>query len=511
MEHVDVQGGRWDILARAAMLLTLLTSPSLAFPQTTIQPPGAQLGGDAISHRVALYEGKGGASCSHFLDGVLAWKRRGGDWVDNKGVLHGPSAYSVATRGKGSMSWNVLALVDHWLKTGRTRGEFFIRTTEGSGYAELKSREASNPGERPILVLEFSDGRRESLEPTADTYLSCSTYTSLGQGDVLVVTPQQPALLEFRLPAAVGGTVLKKAQLMLSERRGNGNIRIGVFETAIPDFPNEPVQRGIAAGFPNDAGIDQHPDVVFATGFDERTSWRSRWGKESAGNEIEVVGDDPVRHFDPLSGKALRVNLKKGSNYGADLRFYLNNSGAEPDELYFRYYVRLANDWSPNIDGGKMPGLAGIYGKAGWGGRRANGDDGWSARGSFMQAFPVDHPMHGLTQLGSYVYHADMKSYFGDGWNWPGALLTRDRWYCVEQHVRLNRPGSNDGVLRVWLDGRLVMNRTDIRFRTSDRLHIEMAWLNIYHGGTAVSPIDQHLYIDNVVLARRYIGPMPKR
>ena len=32
--------------------------------------------------------------------------------------------------------------------------------------------------------------------------------------------------------------------------------------------------------------------------------------------------------------------------------------------------------------------------------------------------------------------------------------------------------------------------------------------MNVYHGGTAVSPYDQHLYIDNVVVARQYIGPM---
>jgi len=44
--------------------------------------------------------------------------------------------------------------------------------------------------------------------------------------------------------------------------------------------------------------------------------------------------------------------------------------------------------------------------------------------------------------------------------------------------------------------------------RTVDRLHIESAWLNVFHGGVARSPYDQHLYIDNVVVARRYIGPL---
>ena len=41
-----------------------------------------------------------------------------------------------------------------------------------------------------------------------------------------------------------------------------------------------------------------------------------------------------------------------------------------------------------------------------------------------------------------------------------------------------------------------------------DRLKIEQLWMNVYHGGKAPSPYDQHLFIDNVVIAREYIGPM---
>ena len=32
--------------------------------------------------------------------------------------------------------------------------------------------------------------------------------------------------------------------------------------------------------------------------------------------------------------------------------------------------------------------------------------------------------------------------------------------------------------------------------------------MNVYHGGTRPSPCDRHLYIDNVVIAEKYIGPM---
>ena len=58
------------------------------------------------------------------------------------------------------------------------------------------------------------------------------------------------------------------------------------------------------------------------------------------------------------------------------------------------------------------------------------------------------------------------------------------------------------------MEGRLAFEKTDIRFRDVDTLKIEQIWMNVYHGGKAVSPSDQHLFIDNVVIAKKYIGPM---
>lgn len=116
--------------------------------------------------------------------------------------------------------------------------------------------------------------------------------------------------------------------------------------------------------------------------------------------------------------------------------------------------------------------------------------------------------MAGLTQLATYAYFMDMPAINGEHWIWSGALLQRNRWYCIEQQVQLNHPGRADGHMRAWVDGRLVLDRSSVRFRDMSSLRIETAWFNVFHGGTAVSPHDQHLYVDNVVLARRYIGPV---
>ncbi|MCA9195762.1 MAG: hypothetical protein KDB03_28530 [Planctomycetales bacterium] len=96
--------------------------------------------------------------------------------------------------------------------------------------------------------------------------------------------------------------------------------------------------------------------------------------------------------------------------------------------------------------------------RAGWGGRKVDGTDGWSARGLFKGQ------KNGRTPIGFYCYHADMRGKYGDNWVWEDNGFTgleNNRWYSVEQHVRLNTPGKNDGVLRAWVDDKLVLNQAN--------------------------------------------------
>ena len=72
----------------------------------------------------------------------------------------------------------------------------------------------------------------------------------------------------------------------------------------------------------------------------------------------------------------------------------------------------------------------------------------------------------------------------------------------------MNTPGEHDGIIQAWVDGYLVYERHNWRWRDVPTLRIERVWMNFYHGGKEVAPSDGHLYIDNVVVAANYIGPM---
>jgi len=220
---------------------------------------------------------------------------------------------------------------------------------------------------------------------------------------------------------------------------------------------------------------------------------------------VSVVGADAERGFEPWRGKALRIKVSEGGHYGASLQYeFKKKTGSEPEEIYFRYYLRFGDDWDPQR-GGKLPGIGGTYGRAGWGGRPSDGRNGWSARGQF------NGRRDGRTPIGFYCYHADMKGRYGSSWIWQNdkrGYLENNRWYCIEQYAKMNTPGKNDGVLRGWVDGELAFEKTDVRMRDADHLKIESIWINIYHGGTWPAPSDDHLFIDNIVVAKRYIGPM---
>ncbi len=250
--------------------------------------------------------------------------------------------------------------------------------------------------------------------------------------------------------------------------------------------------------------LSDHPSVFAFDGFDSRHQDR-RW-KLGSGHEPR----SRIRMIEGRSG-LLDATIRKGQLTGANLELSLRNAdGAEPDAMFLRYYLYLGADFQHAAQGGKFPGLAGTYGRAGWGGRRSDGRNGWSARGLFKDPVTISGNADSVIPIGTYLYHAQMPSSYGDALVWSTdrlGLLETGRWYCIEQQVVMNSPGSADGILRGWIDGQLAYENTSVQYRNSPLLHIEKAWLNVYHGGTMPAPRDLPVYLDDVVVATEYIGP----
>jgi hypothetical protein len=446
----------------------------------------------------------------------LPWRKYMGDWVDANNVSQGNNAYASTTLIDDNTSkwieWDVTTLVVKWVSGTYENKGMLIRSISGGGTHKFRSREYPDPFERPELVINTSRGIY-TLTPEADTYNATSTYRGFGDAEDLVVSGSNNILMRFNLNDIPPDVVVLQARLRLHDFAQYGQMSAcGIFRCDQghdpPDFP--PV-KGLAANYDEDNGIENDPEVIFFTGF-ESSSWQDEWsavGHPENGIALDV---DEANLFVPFQGKAVRSRIPDGSTSGMSLTYrFRSEIGNEPEEIYFRYYLRFGNSWNPTIDGGKLPGIAGTYGVAGWGGRKSDGTNGWSARGHFRRQLRPGNPLGDKDNpIGYYCYHADMPGTYGDVWLWFDGYrgyLENNRWYAVEQYAKMNTPREKDGILRGWVDGNLAFEKTDIRFRHVDALKIETIWMNVYHGGTSPVAEDIDLYFDNVVIARKYIGP----
>ncbi len=468
----------------------------------------------ASDPRLTLYDGVDGATCKYFnAGGLIAWQNPLGDWRDADGQAQGRTPFAQAAVKAASetqaIAWDVTSLVRGWASGAYPNSGLLLAPVGGGRPVAFSSREADEQSSRPRLRVELSGGTQPSiLLPVADTTLDCSTARALGIQNELRVGAGARAAIQFDL-SKLEGEQIRQATLEMTALRSAATT-IGVFRLDPPVSSTVvKMHSGIAQAYKNDIGIERDPAVLFATGF-ESPSWRSAWSYVGEVSHVSRVDRDPADRFEPLIGHALRVEVAKGDNFGLDMGFdFKTKLGHEPEEAYFRYYLRFGDDWDPTVDGGKLPGLSGTYGKAGWVGRKADPSVGWSMRGQFNRAPSFANPLHGHTTIGTYAYHAAMEDNFGDHWYWMKdglGVLERNRWYCVEQYFKVNTPGKADGSLRGWIDGALAFEKNDVYVRDLPSVRIERVWMNVYHGGTAVADRDMHLYIDNVVVAKKPIG-----
>ena len=470
---------------------------------------------------MTLGDDAAGPTCEHFTTmGQLAWTRKGGDWIDAAGAEFGAQAFDVQTvplgRSRQYVELDLTAMVRLWLEGKVPNMGLMLRAEpagpgQPAGQADFHSKESPDLVARPTLKLSWADGSRARFSPAADTFLDCTSVTSLGALPNLSVRADRSSLLRFNLPRS-SQRLVSATLILTSDMQYAGGARIGAY-LAAPPFARKlpPPQPGLAASYPNDKGIAGDPNVLFASGFDHWW-WPLSWRDWALRGKSDTVSEDPDRRFEPLVGDALRVRFEKGQKMGLDLRYlFSRHSQAEPQDLYLRYYLRFGDDWNPYADGGKLPGMSGTYGRAGWGMRPTDGRNGWSMRAGFSLRPKGAPSVAGLTALVTNAYHAQLQDAGGDYWGWnsgPAALLQNNRWYAVEQHVKLNTPGQPDGVFEAWIDGQRVFLNDRLLYRHVDSLKIETVWFDVYHGGTAVAPQDMTMYFDNVVIARRYIGPL---
>jgi hypothetical protein len=117
---------------------------------------------------------------------------------------------------------------------------------------------------------------------------------------------------------------------------------------------------------------------------------------------------------------------------------------------------------------------------------------------------------HGLTQ-------GPLRGGFnGTFYDSDEAVLQNDTWHLVEALFKLNtldmrqdRPNA-DGIARAWVDGRMVVDRSDVVFRSTDFPEMRFnQFLMLPYFGPGLLPNDQTLWIDDLVVAAPELNVSP--
>jgi len=62
-------------------------------------------------------------------------------------------------------------------------------------------------------------------------------------------------------------------------------------------------------------------------------------------------------------------------------------------------------------------------------------------------------------------------------------VFVDDQWYQITQRIVMNTPGEFNGIQQVWVDGVLVINERDLRYRLDDSFAIDQMYFSTFYGG----------------------------
>jgi hypothetical protein len=502
-----------------------------------------------------------------------------GDFTDANGVAQGTTPFvSVTTpTAATTYSFDVATLVSRAVTTGQNKG-FYLSLGGSSPNVSISGRLGTNP---PTLQVVTSAGTF-NCPCSAMTTWGWPPGTSLPSNTRTsgVLNSSRRGIVRFNLNGVTGTVLSATMQLHVLTRSGTSTA-IRVFEANPPTFqvglkPTDTPVPGLAASFPGDNfGADSR--VLKAGNFTGATrtslsgsasTWNvpQLWTFE-ARNAVSIVPDAAAPGTSYWRGEFVPVQTGTDPRREAlkasytvmfpdfDEPGYPIDTATYKDDLYYRMYVMLEDDFTSTIEANKM-GISWDLRFGYWivsdnenggywqnvGGNGGNPGDGTHTypftdsrvtdahiyRGNYQRmesgVFLADGPYTDLRPWLGYNYQIDtdvnpaMRPYT----DIVDMKFRRGRWYCIEQRCRLNTIdltspdaygngiANADGLLETWVNGVKVSSQADYKWRRHPAMGIKGVNTNWYLGGQASHPIgagNMHFRINHVVLATQYIGP----
>ncbi len=290
---------------------------------------------------------------------------------------------------------------------------------------------------------------------------------------------------------------------------------------------NEGINYGIAQNYPEDEGINNNKYVIAAENF-ESGEVLIKTEEDRYKNNVIVSTENPY------TGKySAKHSWTEGYN-GPTTRYLFSKENH--NEKHNAYFVRMCFVYDESFHPGES--FAGV-GVKGFGiyyeGENTNvntpcdGTNWYNASVQFVGWGPsqkeesnngylwVAHlysynpaPEKAVAEVGELNISEPQtgdKPYRFSVYQTPFDYIQYGEWNCYEVGLYLNTPKKYDGEARFWVNGVLASRVTNMRFRDLEDMYPQNVNLNL-HRVTENFPQTMFRYVDNIVIAKRYIGPV---
>jgi hypothetical protein len=128
------------------------------------------------------------------------------------------------------------------------------------------------------------------------------------------------------------------------------------------------------------------------------------------------------------------------------------------DELWIQFYVKLSANWKWHPIVQKV-----VYFRCGY-----LDEGGTNHMLGFVYDGPIDleREIWEVRAIGFSLQHGELPEPLL-AWGGDPDLVTLDTWHKVVMHVKINTPGIEDGIGQIWLNGELMVDKSDMLWGTA--------------------------------------------
>ena len=249
----------------------------------------------------------------------------------------------------------------------------------------------------------------------------------------------------------------------------------------------------------------QHPNWLWCDDFESDSSLEQNYfDVNRAGGRFGVSSKTAYG-----GGASLKASYAKGVEDAGGVKLSLGKTQVYPKrytdrnftDLYWRFYMKTSTNW---VGQPMKVTRATIFTNSNW--AQAAIGHLWEDGALGMGMDPVSGVSGSTVVTTKWNDFANMR-WLGkaDGHTQVYAPENRDKWFCIQVHMKLNTPGQSDGVFAYWINDQLEAQKTGLNWRGSytdygiNTITLE-AWTN--NG----APQDQERYFDNFVVSTQPIG-----